>query len=48
MRDERYDDFLTSRAKEMVKYLKELNINVCLFDSADSESDASVRIEDDQ
>ena len=47
-KNECYDDFLESRAKEMVKYLKELNINVCLFDSADSESDALILIEDDQ
>ncbi len=46
-KNEHYDDFLESRAKEMIKYLKSLNINVRLFSSADSESDASIRIEDD-
>ena len=46
-KDERYDDFLESRAKEMMNYLKSFNINVKLFDSADEDSEDSIRIVDD-
>ena len=44
---ERYDDFLESRAKEMMNYLKSFNVNVKLFDSADEDSEDSIRIIDD-